>query len=255
MTIPDQMSFFEHLDELRGRLIKSLVLWALLFIVCFIYSKELFQLLATPLIEIENDPNPWAAVDFKEPFMAHIKTAFWVSLMLASEIFFYHLWRFVGPGLTKSEKLFAIPFIFFMALLFAVGCWFSFQQVFPFALEYLISWNTDNVDAYTRTSYLSLLFAFVFGMGVSFEMPLVIFFLARLGLVTPQFLLAKFKYAVLLIFTLAAIITPTPDIYLQSALAIPMLVLYLAGVGAAYFVRKNKNEEPALEAPDTDEEE
>jgi len=151
---------------------------------------------------------------------------------------------FVGPGLTKSEKRFAIPFLVFMTFFFMLGCWFSFTFVFPAALDYLISWNSGlSLNAYTRSSYLSLLFALVIGMGACFETPMIIFFLAKIGLVTPKFLLSKFKYAVIIIFTLAAIITPTPDPWIQTCLAGPMLALYLLGIGAAFLVRKKTDEE------------
>lgn len=244
---PNQMSFFQHLEELRGRIGKSLILWLLVFVACFFYSKPIFDILAVPLFDITNTTHPWAAVDFKEPFIAHIKAAFWVSVILSSGIFFFHIWSFVAPGLEKKEKRFAIPFLIFMALFFLLGCWFSFVRVYPYALKYLISWNVDSLDAYTRTSYLSLLFAFVLGMGASFEMPLLIFFLAKIGLVTPRFLIRHFKYAVLLVFTMAAIITPTPDIYMQTFLAVPMLVLYLLGVAAAFFVQKKSAKKDAIE--------
>ena len=181
---PNQMGFFEHLDELRGRFVKSLVLWLIVFIVCFIYYKPIFSFLAAPLISITQTEHVFAATDIKEPFLANLKAVFWVSFILSSGIFFYQLWAFVAPGLTKKERRFAIPFIIFMALFFVIGCYFSFTQVFPTALEYLIGWNDDNsFNAYTRSSYLSLLFAFVMGMGASFETPLVIFFLAKIGLV------------------------------------------------------------------------
>ncbi len=245
---PNQMSFFEHLDELRGRIGKSLLIWLVAFAVCFAYSKPIFNMLAVPLLEITNSAHPWAAVDFKEPFIAHIKAAFWVSAILCSGIFFFHVWSFVAPGLEKKEKRFAIPFLIFMALFFLLGCWFSFDRVYPYALKYLISWNVESLDAYTRSSYLSLLFAFVLGMGASFEMPLLIFFLAKIGLVTPRFLMRNFKYAILIVFTLAAIITPTPDIYMQTFLAVPMLALYLLGVGAAFFVQKKSKKLEAAEA-------
>jgi len=255
---PNQMSFFEHIEELRGRMIKSLGLWFLVFVGCFLYIKPIFAVLAEPLIKISETPHVFAAVDIKEPFFANLKAAFWVSIIFSSGIFFYHIWAFVAPGLTRKEKFFAIPFLTFMALFFISGCLFSFVYVYPFALEYLIGWNDMGFNAYTRTSYLSLLFAFVIGMGASFEMPLVIFFLAKIGLVTPGFLMAKFKWAIVGIFTLAAIITPTPDIYMQTCLAGPMILLYLLGVGAAYFVtRKNKKEEEeedgAVAAEDDDE--
>ncbi len=252
---PNKMSFFEHLEELRGRIGKSLVLWLAVMIACFIYVNPIFNLLAEPMLKLaeaaggEDAPAfVWAAVDIKEPFLAKLKTAFWVSLILSSGIFFYHFWRFVSPGLTRSEKLFAIPFLCFMALFFMLGCWFSFKLAFPYALNYLIGWNEGSLNAYTRSSYLSILFAFVIGMGASFELPLVVFFLSKIGLVTPRFLIAKFKYAVLLVFTVAAFITPTPDIYMQTFLAVPMLALYLLGIGASYVVVRRKKKKEAKEA-------
>jgi len=252
---PNQMSFFEHLDELRGRIGKSMILWLAVMVVCFIYVNPIFDLLAEPMLKLAaragggtGQEYVWAAVDIKEPFLAKLKTAFWASLVLSSGIFFYHFWGFVAPGLTKSEKRFAAPFLFFMAVFFMLGCWFSFKLAFPYALDYLIGWNEGSLNAYTRSSYLSILFAFVIGMGASFELPLVVYFLSKIGLVTPRFLISKFKYAVLLIFIIAAIITPTPDIYMQTFLAVPMLGLYLLGIGASYFVKRKKDKRAAKEA-------
>ncbi|MCB1041665.1 MAG: twin-arginine translocase subunit TatC [Acidobacteria bacterium] len=246
---PNQMTFFEHLEELRGRILKSLILFAIVFFVVFFVLAQtgyLMKFLAAPLIELSETPYVFAATDPKEPFLANLRASFWVSIIFSSGLIFYHVWAFVAPGLTRSEKFFAIPFMVFMTAFFMVGCYFSFTVVFPMALEYLLSWNDNGLPAYTRSSYLSLLFAFVLGMGASFQMPMVIFFLARIGLVTPRFLIAKFRYAVLIIFIVAAIITPTPDFYTQTVLAVPMLLLYLAGVGAAALVvRKKKKEELA----------
>jgi sec-independent protein translocase protein TatC len=241
MTKPDpnQMSFFEHLEEIRIRLGKSLIIWVVIFSVCFGFNKEILDFLAAPLYAI-TEPPYFGAVDLKEPFLASLKACFWVSIILSSGIFFYQLWAFVAPGLTPSEKRFAIPFIIFMAIFFMAGCLFSFTQIFPIALDFLVGWNDQNLNAFTRSSYLSLLFALVLGMGASFEMPLVIYFLARIGIVTPQFLLRQFKYAVLIIFTVAAIITPTPDPWTQTFLAGPMLLLYLLGIALAYTVPKPK---------------
>ncbi|PIE90302.1 MAG: twin-arginine translocase subunit TatC [Acidobacteria bacterium] len=245
---PNQMSFFEHIDELRGRLLKSLILWVIVFAVCFYFVKDhIFPVLAEPLIKISKSEHVFAAIDIKEPFFANIKAAFWVSIIFSSGIFFYHTWAFVAPGLTRKEKFFAIPFLIFMSFFFIAGCLFSFYFVFPYALEYLMSWNDTGFDAYTRTYYLSLLFAFVLGMGASFETPMVIFFLAKIGLVTPGFLLKHFKWAVIISFVIAAIITPTPDMIMQTALAGPMIILYLFGIGAAYFVAKKEEEEEEKE--------
>ncbi len=235
---PNEMGFFDHLEELRGRIFKSLILWVLVFIVCFLFSKQIFNILAQPFADYMKRDVLWYATNPSEPFFAHLRAAFWVSLIFSSSIFFYHVWAFVSPGLEKHEKQFAIPFLFFMAIFFMIGCWFSFSVVFPYVLNFLISWNEGGVDAYTRSRYLSLLFGFVLGLGSCFEMPLLIFFFAKIGVVTPQFLLAKFKYAVLAIAILAAIITPTPDIPTQCIVGIPLICLYLIGVGAAFLVRK-----------------
>jgi len=240
---PNALGFFEHLEELRGRIFKSLLIWVVLFAICFAYHELVFQVLAGPIIAMTETEYVFAAIDIKEPFIANIKAAFWVSFIFSSGIFFYHFWSFIAPGLNKKEKRFAIPFLIFMAMFFVGGCLFSFFAVYPIALDYLIGWNDTGLHAYTRSSYLSLLFTFVLAMGISFELPLVIFFLAKIGIVTPKFLLSKFKYAVVLIFTAAALITPTPDIYLQTFLAGPMLLLYLLGVGVAYLVKRDKEEE------------
>ena len=242
-TKPDEMSFFEHLEELRSRFLKSLIIWLIIFIVCLIFMKEIFDILAEPYLGIVTKDKPWGAFDPKEPFYAHIKSAFWASIILSSGIFFYQIWAFVAPGLEKKEKRFAIPFILFMALFFMLGCWFSFSVAYPMMLKFLIGWNIDGMDLYTRTFYLSLLFGFVIAMGVGFETPMFVFLLAKLGLVTPEFLLAKFKHAVLIIFVFAAVVTPTPDWLTQSILAGPMLILYLLGVAAAFIVRKKKPED------------
>ncbi|MDJ0838922.1 MAG: twin-arginine translocase subunit TatC [Acidobacteriota bacterium] len=245
---PNEMSFFEHLEELRGRIFKSLILWVVVFCVCFFFHKEIFEFLATPYKNL-GENHGFTMIDPKEPFLAHIRACFWVSIILSSGLIFYHIWMFVSPGLTKSEKWFALPFLIFMSLFFILGCLFSFVQVFPTALDYLISYNYGgSQNLVTRSYYLSILFAFVMGMGASFELPLVIFFLAKVGVVTPRFLLQKFKYAVLIVFTISAIITPTPDPYIQTFLAVPMLLLYLLGVGAAALVAKKKKEEDEEEA-------
>ncbi len=247
---PKEMSFFEHLEELRGRFLKSLIIWVIVFIVCIVFMRQLFDLLAAPYLGIVNSERPWGAYDPKEPFYAHIKAALWGSIILSSGIFFYQVWAFVAPGLEKKEKRFAIPFIFFMAFFFLLGCWFSFSIAFPMMLKFLISWNVDGNDLYTRSYYLSLLFGFILAMGAGFETPMFVFLLAKIGVVTPKFLIAKFKHAVLVIFVFAAVITPTPDWVTQSILAGPMLVLYLVGVGAAWLVQRGKDKEEASSKED-----
>lgn len=255
MSDPNQMGFFDHLEELRIRLIKSVGLWLIVFVICFFFSKEIFAWLAEPLAAISKSEHLFAATRFEEPFLANMRAAFWSSLILSSLIFFYHFWGFVAPALTKQEKWFAVPFIIFMALFFIAGCLFSFQYVFPKALSYLMEWNGSELNAFTRSSYLHMLFLFVMGMGISFELPLVLLFLAKVGLVTSSFLLDKFRYAVVIIFIAAAIITPTPDPFMQTFLAAPILLLYLLGTFLAWLVQKKEDEafEAAIEGEGDDE--
>jgi len=242
MTDHKEMGFFDHLDELRGRLVKSLILWVLVFCACFYFHKQIFAFLAEPYLSLDTK-NGWLMVDPKEPFMAHIRACLWTSFILSSVIFFYHFWAFVAPGLTKSEKRFARPFVTFLAILFVLGCAFSFLQVFPSALDFLLKYDYDSqAKLIERSKYLGLLFAFVLGMGLCFELPMVLFFLAKIGLTSPKFLLEKFKYAVLIIFIVAAVLTPTPEPTIQIIFAAPLLVLYLLGVGAAWLVYREKDQ-------------
>jgi len=239
---PNQMTLFEHLEELRTRIFRSLLVWIVVFALCLSFSRDLFDLLAQPFYHAPHGPGSFGAIDPKEPFFAHIKASFWVSLILGSGIFFFHFWSFVSPGLTKGERKAAIPFFIFMAIFFVSGCFFCFFQVFPSVIDFLLSWNEGGLSSYTRSHYLSLLFAMVLGMGVCFEIPVVIFVLGRFNIVSPRFLMAKFKWAVLLAFVLAAIITPTPDVMTQTLFAGPMVLLYLLGVGAAWLVTPGRRE-------------
>lgn len=236
---PNEMSFFEHLEELRGRMIKSALIWVAVLLVCLVFMQEIFQFLSTPWYSVF-EGRMFAAVDIKEPFYTHMKAAFWTSIFLSSFLIFYQVWAFIAPGLEKAERRFARPFLVFMCLFFMLGCWFCFSFVFPEVLKFLREWNTGGFEAYTRDKYFSLLFGLVMGMGACFETPMVVFLLARIGLVTPRFLLAKFKYAVLIIFIIAAFITPTPDAMTLLLLAVPMVGLYLLGVAAAFLVTRGK---------------
>ena len=238
---PNEMSFFEHLEELRGRLIKSVLIWIVVLVVCLIFMKPIFDFLSQPWFSVLEE-RPFAAVDIKEPFYTHLKAAFWVSIILSAFLVFYQIWAFISPGLEKAEKNFARPFLAFMCIFFFLGCWFCFSVVFPEVLTFLREWNQGGFEAYTRDKYFSLLFGLVMGMGACFQTPMVVFLLARVGLVTPRFLMAKFKYAVLIIFVIAAFITPTPDAMTLMLLAIPMIGLYLLGVGAAFVVVRKKKE-------------
>ncbi|MCB1049617.1 MAG: twin-arginine translocase subunit TatC [Acidobacteria bacterium] len=252
---PNQMTFFEHLEELRGRLFKSILLFLLVFALCFAFAREIFDVLAVPFYAAKNGPGSFGMIEIGEPFMARIKAAAYVAVILSSGIFFYHFWGFVAPGLSRKEKRVAIPFFFFMAFFFMAGCAFSFFQVVPNVIDFLLSWNDGGSSNITRSAYLSTLFTFVLGMGTCFEIPIVIFVLGKLGIVSPRFLMAKFKYAILIIFIIAAIITPTPDVFTQTLFAGPMIVLYLLGVGAAWLVRPKEKEEEAPQDEDEDDDE
>ncbi|HUO84478.1 MAG TPA: twin-arginine translocase subunit TatC, partial [Thermoanaerobaculia bacterium] len=141
---------------------------------------------------------------------------------------------FISPGLYRRERRYAAPFIVFSTLFFIAGGWFGYRVVFPLAAGFFLEMGDQFQQVITIDDYFGFASKIILGMGLVFETPILIFFLARLGIVTPAFLLQKFKYAVVAIFVIAAVITPTPDVVTQSALAIPMILLYLLGIGISY---------------------
>lgn len=229
-----KMSFLEHLEEFRKRLIISAVALMAGFLASWAYAPEIFKLLEQPVVQFLPPGDKLAFTRLTAPFFLYMKVAFFSGIFLSSPVILWQLWLFLAPGLYPREKRYAAPFIIFATLFFVAGGYFGYAYVFPMACKFFVDMGKDFKQVITIEDYFSFASKMILGMGLVFETPILIFFLARLGIVTPAFLLQKFKYAVVIIFIIAAIITPTPDMVTQAALAVPMILLYLLGIGISY---------------------
>lgn len=230
------MTFLEHLDELRKRIIYSLIAILIAFMICWAYSKQIFNYIVAPAIIFINPSGKLSFLTIPEPFILYMKIAFLASLFLVSPFILTQLWLFISPGLYEKEKLFAIPFILSASIFFIGGGAFGYFVIFPLTCKFLLSYG-QGLNAVIRVSdYFSFFSKVLLAVALIFEMPVVAFFLAKFRLLHYKFLLKQFKYAVLIIFIIAAIITPSTDAITQTILAIPMTGLYLISILVVWIV-------------------
>jgi sec-independent protein translocase protein TatC len=242
------MSFLEHLEELRGRLIRSLVALVIGTLFCWGFRTQIFRFLTQPLRQSLPGVQ-FIAIGPAEAFLLYMKMAVFVGIFVAMPYVLYQVWAFVSPGLHAHERRYVLPFIFFGSLFFIGGGLFGHYLLFPMTFGFLATFGGEEIKLMPRVAeYFSFYSWFLLGIGLIFQTPVVIFVLSRIGLVTPRFLLRHFKYAVLIAFIVAAVITPTPDAVTQSALALPMLGLYLLGVLVAWLFGRPRRT-PADDAP------
>jgi sec-independent protein translocase protein TatC len=237
----DRMSLIGHLEELRRRVIRSIVAVGVAFFGCWTFVKPITEFLAQPVY----DALPGKKLAFlgvTDPFILYVKVAALAGLFCASPVVLYQVWRFVAPGLYSNEKRWAAPFVVLGSLFFVGGGAFAYYVAFPFAVQFLVGMGSDFEAVITVDRYFRFLLYVILGLGVMFELPIVIFLLAQMGVVTPRFLIRNFRWAVLLIFVAAALITPTPDIVNLCLFAVPTILLYLLGVGAAAFVQWRRSD-------------
>ena len=239
-----QMSFLDHLEELRKRIIHSLISIGVALGVCWTFADALFRTVAAPIYKA--GVSSLVVSSPTEGFNLELKLALMAAVFLASPLVLGQVWLFIAPGLYKHERKYALPFIFFSSLLFIVGGLFGYFVAFPFALQFLLEWEKNmGVTALINASqYFDLFIMVELGLAVIFEIPALIFILARIGLVSGSFLLRNTRYAILIAFVVAAIITPTTDIPNMMMMAIPMVALYLLGVVVAYVFGKKRTREP-----------
>lgn len=241
---PEKMSFLEHLDELRRRIIFIAVSLAVAFVACFFFSTQIFEFLMGPMQLALPEGGELIATRVQEIFVLHLKMSFFVAIFLAAPAWLAQVWLFISPGLYKTERRFAVPFILFGTLFFIAGAAFSHYLLFPTAVSYLTTFGSEQIQIRPTVSEVFSFYArVVLGTGLVFQIPTVVFVLARIGLVTPGFLWRNFKYAILVIFILAAIITP-PDVVTQTLLAFPMVALYLLSVFIAWAVGRDREIPP-----------
>jgi sec-independent protein translocase protein TatC len=231
---PEKMSFLEHLDELRRRIIFVAISLGVAFVVCFTFSTQIFEFLMDPMTRALPEGSELIATKVPEIFVLHLKMSFFVAIFVAAPAWLTQVWLFIAPGLYQNERKFAIPFIFFGTFFFLAGAAFSHFMVFPTAVRFLTTFGSEDIEIMLTVSELFGFYSrVILGAGLVFQIPTVVFLLSRLGLVTPAFLIRNFKYAVLTIFILAAIITP-PDVVTQTLMAFPMIGLYLFSIGVAW---------------------
>jgi sec-independent protein translocase protein TatC len=235
-----RMSFLEHLEDLRKRLFVSALAIAVGFLACWWKAKEIFQWLERPVLSALPPGTKLAYTQLTEPFMLYINIALLAGIFVASPVLLHQLWLFIAPGLYRHERKWVWPFVILSVFFFVGGGYFGYAVGFPMVAKFLVSTGEDFMPVLKIDDYLDLTSKLLLGMGLVFETPILIFFLARMGVVTEKWLLAKFRYAVLVIFVISAIITPTPDIPTQCAFALPMCALYLLGVGMAWAFKKKE---------------
>jgi sec-independent protein translocase protein TatC len=240
----------DHLSELRSRIGKILLAWAIATGLAWTYSEDLFRVLLTPAIAaLGPDGGKLQAISPAEIFFTYMKVALLAGFGLTVPVFFWQIWSFVAPGLYPSEKKVALPFVGVASLLFIGGAVFAHQLVFPTVFTFFASFRNEFVDpAWTMREVFSMTTQLILAFGICFEMPVLVFFLALSGIVTPRQLFGWTKYAVLVSFIVAAVLTPTPDAVTQTLLAGPLVALYLLGVGVAWLFGARKKPEPATSA-------
>jgi sec-independent protein translocase protein TatC len=234
-----RMSFLEHLDELRRRILYSVFALVAVFAVAFWKWQPMYEFLTGYFQNYGV-----AKLIYSQPmagFMLSLKIVALVSIILASPFLFTQAWLFVAPGLYAREKKVVIPFVLCSSLLFMGGAVFAHQVAFPLMWRFFASYQLAGVEFLPT---IDLAFSFyvkvILGLGLVFQMPIAVFFLSRFGIVSARFLVQKFKYAVLAIFVIAAIITPSADIISQVVIAAPMLVLYGISIGVAWLFGKKR---------------
>jgi sec-independent protein translocase protein TatC len=252
---PDRMTFLEHLEDLRKRIFYSFIVVIVAVIPAWFFSKDIYNILALPVTRFLPEGEKLAFTTLTAPFMLYIKVSFLTAIFVTSPFIFLQFWMFIAPGLYRREKKYVIPFVFFTTIFFALGALFGYFVVFPWACRFFLGMGADFEPVITVDKYFSLALRVLLGIALVFELPTLVFFLSRMGIVTSRWMVKNFKYAVLAIFIIAAIITPTPDMITQSIIAGPMLALYGLSILIAFLSekRRKKREKDSEEEENSEE--
>lgn len=234
------MTLTEHLEELRWCLLRSVIAVFVGSVVCYFFSNAIFAYMVAPLRAHLQPGQGLIGTGVTEAFFSEIKVAIAAGVLLSCPYIFFQIWRFIAPGLSGGEKKLVLPFVACATLFFLGGSYFCYRIVLPVAFKYFVEqYNVMGVTPAIRIGeYFTFFFRMVLAFGVTFELPVFTFFLVRLGLWNYRSMIGSFRYAIIGIFVIAAMLTPTPDIINQSLLALPMLVLYVLSIGVAYVWRK-----------------
>lgn len=247
MDEQDKIPFTAHLEELRKRLIACFIAVGIGFVLSYGFKEKLFDVLTTPLISVMETGDKIIFTGLPEAFFTYLKVAFLSGIILAAPVIFYQFWMFVAPGLYHKEKRLLIPIVTLSTIFFIGGALFGYFIVFPWGFKFFLGFASETIKPLpSMREYLSFSAKLLLAFGLVFELPLIITFLARLGLVSVEFLKKNRKYALLLFFVGAAILTP-PDVVTQIMMALPLMVLYEISILGARIFGKKKTEEDDLD--------
>jgi sec-independent protein translocase protein TatC len=261
MNESEKSPFTEHLGELRDRLVRSFIAVGIGFVGAYFFKERLFEILIAPLVTAmgESQNAKMIFTGLPEAFFTYLKVSLLTGIILATPVLFYEFWMFVSPGLYRAEKKYFLPIVLLSVFFFVIGSSFGYFIVFPYGFKFFLGFATENIHAMpSMKEYLGFASKMLLAFGFVFELPLVLTFMARMGLVTVPFLKKNRKYAVLIFFVGAALITP-PDVVTQVMMALPLMILYeISIIGARVFGKKpapenaddqESNDDPQ-EAPD-----
>src|ERR1700758_903207 len=239
------MSFLEHLEELRRRIILSALYVAGGFCVCWWFHEQIFGIMQKPIsVALANHHLDQKLVYLNptDPFNMYIKISLLAGLFVASPFVLYQVWAFIAPGLYRNERRYVLPFMVSTVGLFLAGGYFGYRMVYPGALDFLIRFSGQFQPMITVGEYTDLFLTIIAGLGVVFEMPILIFFLALMGIVSAGWMWRNFRYGILVIFIVAGALAPTPDISSMCVFAAPMVALYFVSIGVAWFVHPEQRQ-------------
>jgi len=246
----EKSGFISHLVELRQRLINSFIFLFSFFVVCYFFSEEIYSFLVQPYADAVKDDNVNRRLIFtalQETFLTYLRVSFFAALFVSSPIILMQIWKFIAPGLYKNEKKAILPYLIATPILFLFGGMLVYYLIMPLAIKFFLSFEASSINSALPiqleakvNEYLSLIMKLIFAFGLSFQLPVILSLLARVGFVDSVFLKERRKYVVVIIFVAAAILTP-PDPITQIGLAIPLLILYELSIFSVKIIEKRKN--------------
>ena len=246
----EKSGFISHLVELRQRLINSFIFLFSFFVVCYFFSEEIYSFLVQPYADAVKDDNVNRRLIFtalQETFLTYLRVSFFAALFVSSPIILIQIWKFIAPGLYKNEKEAILPYLIATPILFLFGGMLVYYLIMPLAIKFFLSFEASSINSALPiqleakvNEYLSLVMKLIFAFGLSFQLPVILSLLARVGFVDSVFLKERRKYVVVIIFVAAAILTP-PDPITQIGLAIPLLILYELSIFSVKIIEKRKN--------------